>query len=214
MSTTVSTWSGLCDFRNLFHDLRYRPINDLFNSALGNALCRRELDQLFNSLLFHLFHLLLSFVSSLLFSSLLFSSLLFSSLLFSSLLFSCLVLSCLVFSCLVSSLLLHLPLSSCLVSPPSSSLVLSRLSFSLSLSLSLSPCGVVWCVVCVVCCVLCVVCVVVVVVLLLVVVCVCVCVRACCGTLKKRKNPCVGPKTSPCVHSKRPRVCRHHAHLC
>ena len=44
-----------------------------------------------------------------------------------------------------------------------------------------------------------------------VVVCVVVCVCAVwCGTLK---TPCVDPKTPPCVDSKRPRVCRQHAHM-
>ena len=48
-----------------------------------------------------------------------------------------------------------------------------------------------------------------------VVVCVwCVCVCVCCGTLKKRgETRFLASKTPPCVHSKRPRVCRHHAHM-
>ena len=49
-------------------------------------------------------------------------------------------------------------------------------------------------------------------------VCVCVlfvCVCVCCGTLKNvEKNPVWIQKTPPCVHSKRLRVCRHHAHMC
>ena len=68
-------------------------------------------------------------------------------------------------------------------------------------------CCVVWCVlcgvvcVCVLCCVLCVVCCV-----LCVVLCVCgvVCGAARLGTQKK----------PPCVDSKRPRICQHHAHMC
>ena len=70
------------------------------------------------------------------------------------------------------------------------------------------------------CCVVCIVCVVVVVVvvLLVVVVCVwCVCLVSVCllrHAEKTWKNPCVDSKTPPCVHSKRPRVCRHHAHMC
>ena len=39
-------------------------------------------------------------------------------------------------------------------------------------------------------------------------------VLVCCGTLKKWKKPCVDSKTPPCEHSKRPRVYRHHAHMC
>ena len=31
---------------------------------------------------------------------------------------------------------------------------------------------------------------------------------------KMWKNPCVDSKTPPCVHSKRRRVCRNHAHMC
>ena len=127
--------------------------------------------------LFFILSLLLSCffcLFSLLFSSLLFSSLLFSSLLFSSLLFSSLLSSSLLFS--------SLAFLSCL----SFSVSLLSVSVSLCLSLSLSPCGVVWCGVCRcgrgvvggrgVC--LCV--------------CVCVCVR--CGTLKNVKNPCVRSK--------------------
>ena len=93
----------------------------------------------------------------------------------------------------VSSFLFHLLLS-CLVSPPSSSLVLSCLSFSHCLSLcDVCRCGrgVVWWSWCVF---------------------VCLCVLR--HAEKTWENPCVGSKTPPCVHSKRPRVCRHHAHIC
>ena len=41
---------------------------------------------------------------------------------------------------------------------------------------------------------------------------VCVCVLR--HAEKCGKNRCVDSKTPPCVHSKRPRVCRHHAHMC
>ena len=125
------------------------------------------------------------FIFSFFFSLLLLSS---SSLFFFSLLllssFSSLLFSSLAFlSCLVFS---------CLV-----------LSLFLCLSLFLSPCCVMWCVslwwwcrcgrgvvggrgVCLVCC----------------------------GTVKKReKKPCTRPKRFPCVDSKRPRVCRHQAHM-
>ena len=101
-------------------------------------------------------------------------------------------------SFLVSSLLFHLLLSSCLVS---SSLVSLSVFF-----LSLSPCDVV--------CLWCVVCVVVVVVLLVVVVCAwCVCLYVLRHAVEKKKTVCRF-KTAPCVRSKRPRVCRHHAHMC
>ena len=166
------------------------------------------------SLLFHLvssflFHLLsvffiLSLILPCFFSSLVL--LLLSSSL--SLLFSCLssslLLSCLssfTFSCLVSSLLFHLLLPSCLVS---SSLVSLPLSLFLCLCLRVMLCVVVFGGVCVVVCVVVCVC------------CgVCVCVCVCCGTLKKRaKNSVWIQKTAPCVHSIRPRVYRHHAHMC
>ena len=88
-------------------------------------------------------------------------------------------------------------LLSCLVL---SSFVFSSLSvpvffLSLCLSLSLSPCGVV----CdaVLCCVVVMCCVVVLCVV--------------CDTLK---NPVCPLNTCPCVRSKRPRVYRHHAHMC
>ena len=118
------------------------------------------------------------------------------------------VLSCLssfIFSCLASSSLV----SSCLVTLSLSRLLLSRLllsSFSVSLSLSvsvfflclslfpsfpLSPCDAVCDVV--LCCVVCVWCAV----------CVCVLRHA-------EKNV----EKNPCVHSKRARVYRHHAHTC
>ena len=42
---------------------------------------------------------------------------------------------------------------------------------------------------------------------------VCLCVFVCCGTLKNVENPCVDSKTPPCVQSKRPGVCRHHAYM-
>ena len=46
----------------------------------------------------------------------------------------------------------------------------------------------------------------------------CLCLRVdvvCCGTLKNlEKKQCVDSKTPPCVHSKRPRVCRQHAQMC
>ena len=97
---------------------------------------------------------------------------------------------------------------SCLVSL---SLSLSvSLCFCLSLSLCLSVSLSVWC-----CCVLCCV-VLCVVVLCGVVWCVCVCVCGVCvcvcvvvgfARLGTQKKP-------PCVDSKRPRVYRHHAHMC
>ena len=116
----------------------------------------------------HIFFISLS--SSCLFSCL--ASSLFLSSLFSSLdlLFSCLVFTLLVLSCLsfFVSLSLSLSVSVCLC-----------LCLCLCLSLSLSPCGVVccgvvWCV------------------SLLVVVCVCVC----CGTLKKREKTVCGFKNA------------------
>ena len=162
--------------------------------------------------------------SSLLFPSLPFPSLLFSSLLFSSLLFSSLLFSSLLFSSLLWSLVSSLIFSSSLVSSFISDLlfffsglffhlssfiflfllfcclVLSlflclSLSLSVSVSLSLSPCGGVW----FVCCMLCVL-----VWLLLCVVCGGVWCVARLGTQKK----------PPCVDAKRPRVYRHHAHMC
>ena len=49
----------------------------------------------------------------------------------------------------------------------------------------------------------------------MVVVCVwCVCVRVLRHAEKTRKNPFVDSDTPPCVHSKRPHVCWHHAHMC
>ena len=94
--------------------------------------------------------------------------------------------SSLLFSCLPSCLLLSL---------------VSSLVFSVSVCLSVSVC----------CCVL----------FCVVVVCVCcgVCCGACCGaccgvcggTLEK---PVCRFKTTPCARSKRPRVCRHHVHMC
>ena len=137
----------------------------------------------------------LSSGSSLLFSCLLFSSLLFSSLLFSSLLFSSLLFSSLFSSLLFSSLLLSLLslvfrllvacLSSCLLSSLVLPLLVSRLAFSCLLSMSLSVC---------------------LRVLLRVVLCGCcgVCCGVWCDTLVKPL----------CVDSKRPRVYRHHAHMC
>ena len=41
---------------------------------------------------------------------------------------------------------------------------------------------------------------------------VCVCVLRHAG--KKEENPYMDSDTPPCVHSKRPRVCQHHAHMC
>ena len=71
------------------------------------------------------------------------------------------------------------------------------------------------CVVCVIVVVVCVWCVCVCLVRVCVFLCVSVCVCVCCGTLKNvEKNPCVNSKTPPCAHSKRPRVYRHHAHMC
>ena len=101
-----------------------------------------------------------------------------------SLLSALFVLSCL-FPPFVLSCLFSLP-SSCLLSSPS-----IRLVFSLSLSsfsVFVCCCGCVLLVLCLVSCLLCVV----------------RCVVCCCVTRSKRP---------PCVDSKRPRVCRHHAHM-
>ena len=133
----------------------------------------------------HLSSLFLSFIFSLLFAFL--SCLVFF--LLHLLLHSCLVssypvLSCFVFFRLSSSVFFSLPLCPCLLS----------LSLSLTLSLFLSLfrvvlwCVVLWCVCGVVCGVVCVV--------------------------WHRENPVCPLKTSPCVRSKRPRVCRHHEHMC
>ena len=147
---------------------------------------------LFSSLLFHpVLSLLLSCSFSLLFrpvSSLVL--LILSSCLLSSLLsiFSCLVSSSLFFSCLLFSFLV-LSLFLCLSLSLSVSLCLS-LFLSVSVSVSLCLClRVVLCVV--LCCVLCCV----------------VCVVWCVARLGTQKTP-------PCVDSKRPRVYRHHAHMC
>ena len=78
------------------------------------------------------------------------------------------------------------------------------------------------CVVCVCCLCVLFVCVCVSFVCVVCVVCLCVClslcvrcVCVCWGTQKKRgKNAHVDSDTPPCVHSKRPRVCRHHTHMC
>ena len=137
----------------------------------------------------------LSLVSSL------FSSLHLSRL--STFIFSCLLVLCrLLLSSLVClSFSVYLSLSSFSVS-----LSLSSFSVSLSLSdsLSLSPCDVVCCVVwCVWCGVLC-----------CVVWCVCVCLCVLWHVAKKVENQYLASKAPPCVHSKRLRVCRHHAHMC
>ena len=125
-----------------------------------------------------------SFISDLLF----FFSCLFSSLLFhllvSSLLLSRLLFSCLVLSCLFLSCLVSLSLSLSV----SLCFCLFSLSLSLCFCLSLSLClsVSVWC--CVLwCCV--------------------VCVVWCVARLGTQKKP-------PCVDAKRPRVYRHHAHMC
>ena len=115
---------------------------------------------------------------------------LFSFSLSSSLFFFILsLLSSFIFSCLFSSLLFHLLVSSLFLSR--SSLFLSSLfsllaSSSLFLSCLLFSC---------------------LVLSLSVSVSVWCCVLWCCVV-------CVDSKTPPCVHSKRPRVCRHHAHMC
>ena len=117
------------------------------------------------------------------------------------------LLSCLLaLSLCLSLLLFSLVFLLCLLS-----LCLSLLA--LSLSVSLSPCDVACCVVCDVVCgsahvvsvVVSVVCVVVAVVV--VVVCVCVC-----GVHAEKHR--VSTQHVPCVRSKRPRVCRQHAHMC
>ena len=155
-------------------------------SSLSSSSCPlSSLLSIFSSLVFNLlFHLHVSLLSSFISSFLLFH-LLVSSLLLSRLLFSCLVLS--LFLCLS----LSLSVSLCLSLSLSVSLCLS---LSVSVSVSLSPCGaVLWC--CVVCCVvLCVWCGV-------------LCVVWCVARLGTQKKP-------PCVDSKRPRVYRHHAHMC
>ena len=154
--------------------------------SLRRAFAHVQVHQLQSRLYssFSLSSSLLFFIVSLLFSFI-FSFLLFSCL-FSFLVSSSLFLSCLVFSFLVLSLFLCLSLS---------------LSLCLCLRVVLLWCVSLWSWCC--CWSLCV--------------CLCVCVRVCvyCGTLKKReKKPCVDSKTPPCVHSKRPRVCRQHTHMC
>ena len=42
---------------------------------------------------------------------------------------------------------------------------------------------------------------------------VCVCVPVLRHAEKNEEKPYVDSDTPPCVHSKRPRVCRHHAHM-
>ena len=161
------------------------------------------------SLLFHLslhlscfFSLLVSLSLDLLFFYLPSSpfSPLSSSLSLSRLFLSRIVLSCLSFSVsLCLSLFLSLSLSVSLFL----SLLLSSFSVSLCLCLSLSLClSVSVSVLCGVCVVLW--CVLVCVVLWCVVMCGCVW----CGV------PVCTFKTPPCVGSKRPRVYRHHAHMC
>ena len=161
---------------------------------------------LFSLLISISLHLCLFFCSSLLlfFSRLSFSlsSLLFSRssllLIFSS---SHLLVSCLIFFCLSSSVFSSLSLPSSLLSL-SSCRVFFLCLHSLSLSVSLHLClRVVLCV-------------------SLWPWCVCVCVCLVCGVCAFRqaektwKKPCVDSTTFPCVHSKRPRVYRHHAHMC
>ena len=126
-----------------------------------------------------------SFISDLLFFfSCLFSSLLFH-LLVSSLLLSRLLFSCLVLSFLVLSCLV-LSLFLCLSLSLSVSVFFLCLSLCFCLSLSLCLSVSVWC--CVLwCCV--------------------VCVVWCVARLGTQKKP-------PCVDAKRPRVYRHHAHMC
>ena len=136
---------------------------------------------------FRLFHDFLLF--HLLLSSLLFSSLL-SSLLFSSL-FSCLVSPLTYLFCFFS---FSSSLFSSLVSFSSFLFLFLFLSFVFSF-LSLSSFSVCWWCVCRRVCRR-----------------VCLCVS--CGTLKKRgNNQYLASKTPPCVDSKRPRVCRQHAHM-
>ena len=110
--------------------------------------------------------------------------------------------SCLSFSVSFSvslclSLFLSVSVSLCLSLFLSVSVSVSlSISVCLCLCVSLSPCGVVCCGVvwCAWCCVLCCVC--------------CVwCVVWCVARLGMQKKP-------PCVDSKRPRVHRHHAHMC
>ena len=112
------------------------------------------------------------------------SSFIFSFLLLYCLVFSFLVLSSLLFSCLVLSLSLSLSVSVLF-------LCLS-LFLSVSVSVSLCLCFRVCMVLCVLCCVVC---------------CVVCCVWWCVARLGTQKKP-------PCVDSKRPRVYRHHAHMC
>ena len=128
-----------------------------------------------------------SLVSSFISDLLFFFSGLFSSLLF-HLLVSSLLLSRLLFCCLV----LSFHVLSCLSFSVSLGLSLFLSSFSVSLSVSVCHCLCVCGVVCcgVVWCVWCVVCVV-----------------WCVARLGTQKKP-------PCVDSKRPRVYRHHAHMC
>ena len=77
------------------------------------------------------------------------------------------------------------------------------LSLSVSVSLSLSPCGGVCVVWCVVSCGLCAVC------------CACWCGCCCCVWCVVVFGVwCGTQKKPPCVDSKRPRVYRHHAHMC
>ena len=120
--------------------------------------------------------------------------------------------SFLLFHLLVSSLLLSRLLFSCLSFSVSFSVSLC-FCLSLSLFLSLSPCGVVcygvlwcvWCVCVVLCCVLC--CVVCCVLCCVVLCCVCGVVWCVARLGTQKKKP-------PCVDSIRPRVYRHHAHMC
>ena len=153
---------------------------------------------MFSFIPFHLdlssiFALIFTFIFSLLFHLVSSFSFIFSRFFILSLLLSCF------------SLLFHLLLS-CLVSPLSSSPAFLSLSVSVSLSLSL-------CLRVMLCVVLCGVCRCgrgVVGGRGVCLVCVCVLRHA----EQTWKNPCVDSKTSPCVHSKRPRVYGHHAHMC
>ena len=91
-----------------------------------------------------------------------------------------------ILSCLY--LLFRLLFSLCLLSLSSFS------PFSVSVSVCwcgvcVVVCGVVWCGVCVVWC------------------------GVVCGVVWHAENPVCRLKTPPCVHSKRPRVCRQHAHM-